>query len=252
MRCPVVVASAFLLWLGLASPGWAAPTFPVGQQVEGFNSFSSSLVTATFGGATASGSVIAFCAFWDSVATPPTFTNAGGAVGTFTDSGLGIVNNAAIGFNAECGAFLAPATAVTSITANFSGTPPTFAGVYAWEIDGLVLPAHVDGKNVANNTGTSALNSGNTATLAEAVEPAISIAITGTNVLSLGSGWTGTISGVSGNAFQWQVTSTTSPIAGTATNNGTGGAQTWVMTLKDASTPSVGSGSIRTLMGVGK
>jgi hypothetical protein len=202
-------------------------------------------VTATFGSATLAGSVIVVAANANGLSTLVLSDSASNA---YTDSGLGLVTGSVSQY--RIGAFLAPSTGVTTVTATFTGGP-SFTEVVAWEVTGMTGPSF-DQKIHGSGSSASA-SSGATGTLASATEIGLAYILATAGVANSGQGasWTddSPSGGTSnGNDMQHIVVSSTAPITATETV----GNATWdaiLVTLQSGG--AAAKGGTLPLMGVG-
>jgi hypothetical protein len=148
---------------------------------------SSGLTTnnVSFGSGTAAGSIILVVAM---VGGTTTITISGG--GTFTDSGMGLLQGVSTSMRA--GVFLAPTAGTTTITATF-GAGGSADSVMIWEVTGFTNPQIDKTHSFIDTSGNTAVNAGATGTLSSANEAAVayagSAALFG-NISAAGSGWT--------------------------------------------------------------
>lgn len=221
------------------------------------NNLGASSIACTLPVLVVSGDALIVCAIGGGGSGAATITITASPSSTYTDSGLGLFSASNIGatVSIRCGAFLAPATGSTSITATFPGAQGV-QEIYAWKVSGFIGTPTIDKAVTALGTGTT-LDSGSSGTLTAAVEAAVGYGVTENAAISAGSGWTigGTnindgISGF-GDIGEHQITSSTAAINATAAQNSGGYSATLVTIYDNSGPPPPSGGTRRSLTGVG-
>lgn len=199
----------------------------VQKQTKDFTSVSST--TVVFGAGVTAGSIILVEVAINTGTSSVTVTNTAGD--TATDSGLGLTydNNSA---QACIQAFFAPTAGVTTITLTFTGSSTGHAAIH--EFAGFTAGTASFDKTAFANALSVSCSSGNTATLTQAAEVAVGVATDYSTFTGTTGGFTsdGASSLPFGSITGYQILSSTSPVAFSATETGVVFAMALVATVK--------------------
>ena len=143
-------------------------TFVQGNHNETVSAVSSLTCAFTSNNATAN-NLLVYTAIWDPAAPNPTYADT--LNNTIIDSGNGVLNQSAGGFNQQVLCVLKCKTGANTLTATWTGTQPSFSGLTVSEFHDSVNTGGWSIDKIASATGNSAAPaSGNTATTTNATE----------------------------------------------------------------------------------
>lgn len=189
--------------------------------------FSSPTFSASFGNGIAAGSFIVVAGMFDNTATSVSVTTDLGD--SATDSGQGLVNNATVGVRSFVKAFLSPTVGAKTITI-IPNVNVAVGDLFIWEFSGISNP--IFDKVKTGSDSTTSPTTPSTGTLSAANEAAIAYGVSTLSMTGNGPGWAlDGITSITESVGEHQITSSTTAIAGTATQSGGATCQMWVATF---------------------